>query len=326
MGRFGLPCFLFFLLTGQSLAIASGATLQNETDGSCHGLKGDKGNYGHPGIRGLRGFKGIAGPSGPKGDSGNFGPTGPPGSQGPKGSLGERGPKGSIGVKGQKGGIGPRGVEGADGDPGVAGHTGPVGPRGSKGEKGLKGVAGLTGPRGSQGVPGDPIDEETLEKYFNPVKSLQAEVSLIRKSLDEENPAFHLHGDGSRGAYNYGYVVTQWYTNSGQWHSPILRGGMSYSGGYITIPKDGLYYIYAQLHYQPRSGHRYCGLRINLKNRNINEANFEKQLPSGDKQGSRYTGLLKILSKGDRLSVGIIGPCYFHFFNHFSQFGAFRVL
>jgi hypothetical protein len=190
----------------------------------------------------------------------------------------------------------------------------------------LKGVAGLTGPRGSQGVPGDPIDEETLEKYFNPVKSLQAEVSLIRKSLDEENPAFHLHGDGSRGAYNYGYVVTQWYTNSGQWHSPILRGGMSYSGGYITIPKDGLYYIYAQLHYQPRSGHRYCGLRINLKNRNINEANFEKQLPSGDKQGSRYTGLLKILSKGDRLSVGIIGPCYFHFFNHFSQFGAFRVL
>jgi hypothetical protein len=152
----------------------------------------------------LRGFKGVAGPSGPKGDSGNFGPTGPAGLQGPKGSIGERGPKGSIGEKGQKGSSGPRGVEGADGEPGVAGHTGPFGPRGPKGEKGSKGIAGLTGPRGPQGVPGDPIDDETLQKYFNPVKSLQAEVALIKKSLDEEDPAFHLHGSGTAGTYSNG--------------------------------------------------------------------------------------------------------------------------
>jgi hypothetical protein len=274
----------------------------------------------------LRGFKGVAGPSGPKGDSGNFGPTGPAGLQGPKGSIGERGPKGSIGEKGQKGSSGPRGVEGADGEPGVAGHTGPFGPRGPKGEKGSKGIAGLTGPRGPQGVPGDPIDDETLQKYFNPVKSLQAEVALIKKSLDEEDPAFHLHGSHTTGTYNNGYVVTQWHTHSsGQWYSPILRGGMTYSSGYITIPKDGLYYIYAQLHYNPQSGQTWCGFRIDLSNTHIDYAYAQNQSPNGNQRGSRYTGLLKILSKGDRLSVEITHTCFFYHYYYYSQFGAFRV-
>ena len=99
---------------------------------------------------------------------------------------------------------------------------------------------------------------------------------------------------------------------------------MTYSGGYITVPKDGLYYIYAQLHYSPRSGQTVCGFRIDLNNRNVDVAYAQNQSPNGNQHGSRYTGLLKILSKGDRLSVKFISTCYYSIYAERSQFGAFR--
>ena len=122
-----------------------------------------------------------------------------------------------------------------------------------------------------------------------------------------------------------GTLVTQWYTGSGQWHSPILRGGMTYSGGYITVSKDGLYYIYAQLHYDPRSGQTWCGLRLYLNNQLVDNAYAENQSPNGNQRGSRYTGLMTIVNKGDTLSVKVAGPCYYYFYTETSQFGAFRV-
>ena len=122
-----------------------------------------------------------------------------------------------------------------------------------------------------------------------------------------------------------GSLVTQWYTGSGQWYSPILRGGMTYSGGYITVPKDGLYYIYAQLHYDPRSGQTWCGLRLYLNNQAVEYAYAENQSPNGNQQGSSYTGLMKIVNKGDKLSLKFYDTCYYYFAASNSQFGAFRV-
>ena len=100
---------------------------------------------------------------------------------------------------------------------------------------------------------------------------------------------------------------------------------MTYSGGYITVPKDGLYYIYAQLHYNPQSGQTVCGFRIDWNNRVVDYAYAQNQSPNGNQQGSRYTGLMKILNKGDTLSVKLSGTCYYRFYSSFSQFGAFRV-
>ena len=99
---------------------------------------------------------------------------------------------------------------------------------------------------------------------------------------------------------------------------------MTYSGGYITVPKDGLYYIYAQLHYSPQSGQEWCGFYINWNNQVVDYALAQNQSPNGNQRGSRYTGLMKILNKGDTVCEAL-WPCYYYFYNHFSQFGAFRV-
>ena len=123
-----------------------------------------------------------------------------------------------------------------------------------------------------------------------------------------------------------GSLVTQWRsTGSGVWYSPILRGGMTYSGGYITVPKDGLYYIYAQLHHNPQSGQTLCGFRIDWNNQAVDYVFAQNQSPNGNQQGSRYTGLMKILNKGDRLSVRLSNTCFFYMYSYYSQFGAFRV-
>ncbi|XP_062517897.1 collagen alpha-1(VIII) chain-like isoform X1 [Corticium candelabrum] len=296
---------------------------------SCIGEKGEKGDYGLPGIRGLRGHKGGLGAAGPKGDSGASGPAGPPGAQGSTGSVGPSGPKGSSGDKGQKGSMGPRGIEGADGDPGAAGHTGPVGPRGSKGEKGLKGVPGITGPRGPQGIPGEPIDQETLEKYFSPVKALQTEVSNMKLTLQSlasnDQPAAYLHGNNNQGTKSGGSIITDWYTGSGKWYSPILRGGMTYSNGYITVPKDGLYYIYGKIYFDPQSGQTSSGFRIYLNNQYVDFTYQYVRSPNSYQDYTRYSGLLKMVSKGDRIYMKFVYTVYAYMHPHHAQFGAFRV-
>ena len=122
-----------------------------------------------------------------------------------------------------------------------------------------------------------------------------------------------------------GTLVTRWATASGYWYSPILRGGMTYSGGYITVPKQGLYYIYAQLHYNPQSGQTWCGFKIYVNSQEVDRALQQNQYSNGNQYGSRYSGLMKILNKGDTLSVKFTRTCYFELYISYSQFGAFLV-
>ncbi|XP_062517840.1 collagen alpha-1(XXVII) chain-like [Corticium candelabrum] len=225
--------------------------------------------------------------------------------------------------------MGPRGIEGADGDPGSAGHTGPVGPRGSKGEKGLKGIPGITGPRGPQGIPGEPIDQETLEKYFNPVKALQTEVSNMKLTLQSlasnDQPAAHLHGNNNYGTKSSGSIITDWYTGSGQWYSPILRGGMTYSNGYITVPKDGLYYIYGKIYFDPQSGQARSGFYIYLNSQYVEFTYQYHPSANGNQDYTRYSGLLKMVSKGDRIYMKFVYTVYAYMYPPYAQFGVFRV-
>ena len=122
-----------------------------------------------------------------------------------------------------------------------------------------------------------------------------------------------------------GSIITDWYTGSGQWHSPILRGGMTYSNGYITVPKAGLYYIYGQIHFDPKSGQTYSGFYIYLNNKYVDLTNQAIRSPNGYQDYTRYSGLLKLVSKGDRIYMKFADTVYAYMYSYFAQFGAFRV-
>ena len=122
-----------------------------------------------------------------------------------------------------------------------------------------------------------------------------------------------------------GTLVTDWYTGSGQWYSPILRGGMTYSSGYITVPKDGVYYVYAQMYVDPQSGQTWCGFYMYVNDSYYIQSiqHFREPSTSTTRDDLLYSGVLKMLNKGDRLSVKSIYTCYFLMSSSRSHFGAF---
>ena len=122
-----------------------------------------------------------------------------------------------------------------------------------------------------------------------------------------------------------GSIITDWYTGSGQWYSPILRGGMTYSNGYITVPKDGLYYIYGKIWFDPRSGQARSGFYIYLNSQIVDFTYQYLQSPNGNQDYTRYSGLLKMVSKGDRIYMKFTNTVYAFMHQQYSQFGAFRV-
>lgn len=79
---------------------------------------------------------------------------------------------------------------------------------------------------------------------------------------------------------------------------------MTYSNGYITVPKGGLYYIYAQVNCNPNSN-SWCGFDIRVNGKSVCQQHYS-QFGSGldvlDSQTSQ-SGLLRKLSTGDRLWV-----------------------
>ncbi|XP_062518005.1 collagen alpha-2(VIII) chain-like [Corticium candelabrum] len=304
------------------------------------GVKGDAGVRGPPGVRGPVGPPGLMGPTG-YGKTGAQGPQGNPGSQGPVGPPGLSGVKGTRGNKGNKGNLGVRGIAGADGTPGPPGHRGQTGVTGSKGEKGIRGEPGHKGEQGRQGVPGQAIDPETLKNYVESVKTMRQEVvgkldkfniSLQLQFEDlkqeilagSEKPAAHLSGVGSsHGVYSSG-TVTQWYESSGSVWSPFLRGGMQYSNGVITVPNDGLYYVYAQMYYyHASSSYRYAGFRIRVNAASRAFAYWYNYYFRD--HHTHYMGRIIQLNKGDKLSITFESNCSYYFYNERAFFGSFSV-
>jgi hypothetical protein len=164
--------------------------------------------------------------------------------------------------------------------------------------------------------------------YFNPVKALQTEVSEMKTAMQsfvsKNQSAAQLYGRGTHLTYNSGTRVTDWYTASGAWYSPILRGGMTYSNGYITVPMDGVYYVYAQMFFDPRSGQTACGFYIY-----VNDSYYIQHVRTPTITGRDdvlYGGALKTLNKGDRLSVVSMHTCLFQMYPDRSHFGAFLLV
>ena len=120
-------------------------------------------------------------------------------------------------------------------------------------------------------------------------------------------------------------TVTYWSTST----SPpgFLRGGTVYNNGYITVPRDGLYYVYSQFWYDRQSSsHYYCSFYIKLNDsNNIGITLHYRHNPnSGDE--SQYTGVTVMLTANDRLSVTMGHTCRyeFHTGGH-TFFGAFYI-
>ncbi|XP_062517788.1 collagen alpha-2(I) chain-like isoform X3 [Corticium candelabrum] len=302
------------------------------------GVKGDAGVRGPPGVRGPVGPPGVIGPTG-YGKTGAQGPQGNPGSQGPVGPPGLPGVKGIRGDKGNKGNLGGRGIAGADGTPGPPGHRGKTGVTGLKGEKGIIGEPGHKGEQGRQGVPGPAIDSDTLKNYVESVKTMRQEVdgkldklniSLQLQDLKQEilalkeKPAAHLCGLGSSHGYYSSGTVTQWYESSSSVWSPFLRDGMQYSNGVITVPNDGLYYVYAQMYfYHTSSSYRYAGFRIRVNGAGRAFAHWYNH--NYNDYHTHYVGRIIQLNKGDKLSITFERNCYYFFYNDYTFFGSFLV-
>ena len=83
---------------------------------------------------------------------------------------------------------------------------------------------------------------------------------------------------------------------------------MAYSNGYITVPEDGLYYIYAQLHFYPISSG--TGIYFYIR---INDSGVVRQYSSDHSSyqaHEEHTGFMRFLLKGDRVSVYADGNRY----------------
>ena len=121
-------------------------------------------------------------------------------------------------------------------------------------------------------------------------------------------------------------MMTQWYSGTGQWYSPILQGGMKYSNGEIIVPQDGLYYIYMKLQFKPSTPKSPCRMAIRVLSPAVNADYIKKDdADSVDHYFIRYTGIVRKLHQGDRVMARTYDNCNFKFDPHITHFGVFKV-
>jgi hypothetical protein len=117
-----------------------------------------------------------------------------------------------------------------------------------------------------------------------------------------------------------GMVVTYWNSSLG-----VLTNGMTYSNGFITVPMNGVYYIYAQLWYDARSRQiNTSGYYIYHNNDIIGQVHIHDEDPRR-RDKTQYGGFARFLRKGDRLSLKLSHTAWYQFFFPYAIFGCFRV-
>ena len=110
-------------------------------------------------------------------------------------------------------------------------------------------------------------------------------------------------------------MITYWQTSS----PSFLLGAITYSNGALTIPSDGVYYIYTHLYLNDNGGSIQPYIRVNG---NVVLYIRSRHYHSEDK--SKHAGLLQQLRKGD--SIDIYGGGYRHLMaSTYSVFGIFKI-
>ena len=111
-------------------------------------------------------------------------------------------------------------------------------------------------------------------------------------------------------------MITYWQTSS----PSFLLGAITYSNGALTIPSDGVYYIYTHLYLDASSG-SYIQPYIRV---NGILALYISSYHHYSEVKTKHAGLLQQLKKGD--SVDIYGGGYRHLMGSTeSVFGIFKI-
>ena len=104
-------------------------------------------------------------------------------------------------------------------------------------------------------------------------------------------------------------------------NTPILKGGMTYSFGTFTVPKDGTYYIYGMLTADQDSSSADCVFGIQISG--TVRLRMNGVAASGTKTGL-FASLAFVLTKGDSVAM-FASSCIYNFAPELSFFGLFSL-
>lgn len=99
---------------------------------------------------------------------------------------------------------------------------------------------------------------------------------------------------------------------------------MSYSDGNITVPVDGVYYVYAQVYYAPNNADT-CGIMFNINDHHWFGVSGQSYTENVKGFITQYTGQARKLIAGDKLVLKASNPCRFLFASIYNVFGAFLI-
>ena len=110
-------------------------------------------------------------------------------------------------------------------------------------------------------------------------------------------------------------MITYWSTSS----PSFLLGGITYSNGALTVPSDGIYYIYTHLWVGLNSGPITPTIRVNG-----NIKLYLKRYHTGSESESKHGALMQQLRKGDRVHIYGGGRQHYMAPQH-TAFGIFKI-
>ena len=111
-------------------------------------------------------------------------------------------------------------------------------------------------------------------------------------------------------------MITYWQTSS----PSFLLGGITYSTGALTIPSDGVYYIYTHLYLHQNSGSYITPyIRVNGK-----RVLLIQSYHAHSEHKTKHAGLLQQLRKDDSVDIHGGGHQHHMGFAH-SDFGIFKI-
>ena len=100
---------------------------------------------------------------------------------------------------------------------------------------------------------------------------------------------------------------------------------LSYGG--LIVPFTGIYYIYRQLLLDARSGDASsCGFSLRVNSQRVAASHTYHNKPTGSDDHTKYTGVVRLLNKGDNITMQMLSTCtlYSHSFGE-AFLGAFFV-
>ena len=91
----------------------------------------------------------------------------------------------------------------------------------------------------------------------------------------------------------------------------VNNGNLRHSSAGFVVPRDGIYYVYAQLQFDPPSSQKNCACELVASSNVIAAAHNWVSSPNSNNDKVIYTGSAAYLHCGDTVSVKVRGTCLF---------------